>query len=905
MYGDRPTTLILLSVSLWGTCLSSNNLAQIIPDNSLSNESSVIVEDATINQNQIVDLIEGGATRDKTLFHSFQEFNVLLNQQIYFANPNGIEQIVTRVTGNNPSNILGTLGINGSANLFLLNPNGILFGENATLDLQGSLLATTAESVIFDDDLVYSATNPEVPLLNIGIPVGIQMGANAGRIEVQGTGHQLDFNSSTLMPTGESGVMGLEVSPGNTLALLASELNFNSGNLTASAGTIELAAIAQSGEIELEQKDNIFEFDYQQIDNFGNINLFEQSSLDVRGGRDLGSVTLRGRNITINNGSTIIASKLRPGNSKTEGEINLIATNSLNLVNNVSVIFPSSIFTQIEQNSNKPGIDINIQTDSLKLENNALIISTVTNKGRGGNININARSINLIDGGDLSYSTGIYSQVLSGAKGDGGIITVEVDNLQLLDGQTVIYIDDEDDLEDIIGEDRAENLEDFIEDREDQRIVIGRANLGKRTLVLKDGGEITSSNEGNGDTGIGIVIAESIQLINVPEVEPPDTPEVETPDTPEVEPPDTPEVETPDLPEVETPDVPEVEPPDTPEVETPDTPEVETPDTPEVETPDTPEVEPPDLPEVEPPDLPEVETPALPEVETPALPEVETPDTPEVETPALPEVEPPDLPEVETPDLPEVETPDTPEVETPDTPEVETPDTPEVETPDTPEVETPDTPEVETPDTPEVEPPDLPEVEPPDTPEVETPEESEPIENMSDSGTYTFDLGNGKTIVIDAEEFFKIGQLEPVADFVNNSTTRKRKPIEVYASSISTTRIVDPSFDSLSACRVGGSNFVVMGKGGIAENPFQSVIQNTTVPDLESNLAQSTEFISSPELNNATSQIEPILEASTWQVNQKGKIELLAASQSKRSNPIAKLPDCLSELPSANTDSNQ
>ncbi|MEL6580479.1 MAG: filamentous hemagglutinin N-terminal domain-containing protein, partial [Cyanobacteria bacterium J06621_12] len=532
MYGDRPTTLILLSVSLWGTFLSSNNLAQIIPDNSLSNESSVIVEDAAINQNQIVDLIEGGATRDKTLFHSFQEFNVLLNQQIYFANPNGIEQIVTRVTGNNPSNILGTLGINGSANLFLLNPNGILFGKNATLDLQGSLLATTAESVIFDDDLVYSATNLEVPLLNIGIPVGIQMGANAGKIEVQGTGHQLGFDSSTLMPTGESGVMGLDVSPGNTLALLASELNFNSGNLTASAGTIELAAIAQSGEIELEQKDNIFEFDYQQIDNFGNINLFEQSSLDVRGGRDLGSVTLRGRNITINNGSTIIASKLRPGNSKTEGEINLIATNSLNLVNNVSVIFPSSIFTQIEQNSNKPGIDINIQTDSLKLENNALIISTVTNKGRGGNININARSINLIDGGDLSYSTGIYSQVLSGAKGDGGIITVEVDNLQLLDGQTVIYIDDEDDLEDIIGEDRAENLEDFIEDREDQRIVIGRANLGKRTLVLKDGGEITSSNEGNGDTGIGIVIAESIQLINVPEVEPPDTPEVETPDTP-------------------------------------------------------------------------------------------------------------------------------------------------------------------------------------------------------------------------------------------------------------------------------------------------------------------------------------------------------------------------------------
>ena len=117
-------------------------LAQISPDQTLGSESSVVRSDVTLN-GAVVDLIDGGATRGTNLFHSFDQFNVNESQHVYFNNPQGIESILTRVTGNDASDIMGTLGVNGNADLFLLNPNGIVFGENARLDVGGSFFATT------------------------------------------------------------------------------------------------------------------------------------------------------------------------------------------------------------------------------------------------------------------------------------------------------------------------------------------------------------------------------------------------------------------------------------------------------------------------------------------------------------------------------------------------------------------------------------------------------------------------------------------------------------------------------------------------------------------------------------------------------------------------------------------
>ena len=201
-----------LSASL--NCL----LAQIVPDGTLGDESSTIAPNAEV-KGLPAQLIEGGAARGSNLFHSFAEFNVGELQRVYFANPTGIENILSRVTGNNPSDIMGTLGVDGAANLFLINPNGIVFGSNAQLDITGSFLASTANSLIWNNGFEFSATNPEAPpLLTINLTPGLQYGsgatiANRGNLAV---GQDLTLSAGNLDLQGQ-------LYAGRDLKLLASD----------------------------------------------------------------------------------------------------------------------------------------------------------------------------------------------------------------------------------------------------------------------------------------------------------------------------------------------------------------------------------------------------------------------------------------------------------------------------------------------------------------------------------------------------------------------------------------------------------------------------------------------------------------------------------------------------------
>ncbi len=173
------------SVVLYSLVAATTALGQITPDNTLGKVSSVVTPNVTVN-GALGDLIEGGAIRESNLFHSFSDFNVGEFGRVYFDNPAGVANILSRVTGGNVSNILGTLGVLGNANLFLINPNGIVFGPNSRLDLGGSFFGSTADSVLFEDGTVFSTKNPnEKPLLTINIPSGLQYGSNPGSITNQ------------------------------------------------------------------------------------------------------------------------------------------------------------------------------------------------------------------------------------------------------------------------------------------------------------------------------------------------------------------------------------------------------------------------------------------------------------------------------------------------------------------------------------------------------------------------------------------------------------------------------------------------------------------------------------------------------------------------------------------------
>ncbi|BAZ16725.1 hypothetical protein NIES4071_86030 [Calothrix sp. NIES-4071] len=179
--------LLFLLVSNLTILFAGSASSQITPDNTLGAERSIVTPNGNNIQGLPATLIQGGATRGVNLFQSFSQFNVGDGQRVYFANPQGIQNILSRITGSDPSKIFGTLGVDGKANLFFLNPNGIIFGPNARLDIAGSFFASTANSFVFDNGLQFSATNPEAPpLITVSIRPGLQFGANSPTISNTG-----------------------------------------------------------------------------------------------------------------------------------------------------------------------------------------------------------------------------------------------------------------------------------------------------------------------------------------------------------------------------------------------------------------------------------------------------------------------------------------------------------------------------------------------------------------------------------------------------------------------------------------------------------------------------------------------------------------------------------------------
>jgi filamentous hemagglutinin family protein len=389
-------------------------LANIVPDNTLPNNSQVI----PVNNN-IVN-VQGGTqpTGSNNLFHSFNEFSVRDRLTVHFNNAEGIENIITRVTGNSVSKIDGILKTNGAANLFLINPNGIVFGPNASLEIKGSFIASTASSIIFDNNTQFSATNPQAPpLLQVSVPVGLQFGSQVAPI----------YNESPV-----NNPISLQVREGKTLALVGGDITLEGVSLRAESGRIELGSVGANSLVRLNAQEG-WSLNYQDVQNFQDIRLLSSpldsnlgSLVDTSGESknftNGGSIQLQGRIIEISSSDI----NNRNYSVKNSGDININAASKL-IIQDAGQVYTPTMNQGNAGNINiKSGESVNIIGNNSSKFTGLLAITL--GQGASGNITIQTKNLNIQQGGRISVETVI------GSADNGGRINIKSNNVVEIDG---------------------------------------------------------------------------------------------------------------------------------------------------------------------------------------------------------------------------------------------------------------------------------------------------------------------------------------------------------------------------------------------------------------------------------------------------------------------------------------
>ncbi|MCT7950341.1 filamentous hemagglutinin N-terminal domain-containing protein [Ancylothrix sp. C2] len=392
-----------------------------------------IVPDATLPVNSIVTptgntfLIEGGSSVGSNLFHSFREFSLGTGDRAIFNNSLTIQNILTRITGTNISNIDGLIAANGKANLFLINPNGIIFGPNAKLNIGGSFFASTADSIALSDGSFFSAKNPNAPpLLTINVPVGLQMGENPGKIQVLGEGHQLSFDSNTLATVRTSRPAGLQVLPGKTLGLLGGDIELIGGNITAEGGIIELGSVSNNL-VTLTPIPEGFAFGYENVQNFQNIRLSQAASASTSGNGG-GDIQMQARRLEILEGSTILADTLGTANG---GTLSVKTTEAVEIIGSPDN-FSSSIFASVDPGATGGGGSLSIETPNLLLGNGAIVGADTFGQGNAGALTVRARNV------ELSAATVMETAAYGGSTGNAGNLTIETGRLVVSNGAQIL-----------------------------------------------------------------------------------------------------------------------------------------------------------------------------------------------------------------------------------------------------------------------------------------------------------------------------------------------------------------------------------------------------------------------------------------------------------------------------------
>ena len=442
--------LKIIKWSLWG-CFCLFNIGQAQP--TLAQEIIPAENDTntTVTQEDNNYIIEGGTTSDngENLFHSFTEFNLNAEQIATFQSNPEIVNIFSRVTGGNSSSINGLIEVvGGESNLLLMNPSGIVFGNNASLNVSGDFTATTATGIDFDNARLNAIGENNYNDLG-GTPTAFVFeNSNPGTI----------INAADLTTEGKIVLVG-----GNVL---------NTGNISTSGNQVVIQSVPGENLVRISSEGSLLslEIDANQISENaqGDIVITPESLPELLTGReeDTGLRITETEQIEVIEKSVTVSqepdSVLIAGNIDTSGSIAGdidIQSNDLNLVDsqfnaggNINFTTQGNIFGDLSLT----GEEINTSDLVANPENISNISLQVEKDVNTGNITTLGGSVEIISndgsiftgdlntsgdtGGDITFranniiSTGAIDS--TGSQGDGGDVSLRAKDILPMETRT-------------------------------------------------------------------------------------------------------------------------------------------------------------------------------------------------------------------------------------------------------------------------------------------------------------------------------------------------------------------------------------------------------------------------------------------------------------------------------------
>ncbi|KAA3596897.1 MAG: filamentous hemagglutinin N-terminal domain-containing protein [Candidatus Scalindua sp. AMX11] len=491
--------------------------------------------------------ITEGTPMGGNLFHSFSKFNVPENESARFVPDRKFDNIISRVTGADISKIDGT--IKSPATLYFLNPNGVIFGSSASLDVNGSFHVSTADYIRFNDNETFHADLSKNSTLTIASPVafGFLNGnpSNRGSIEVRG---------STLNSFNDSAI-----------SLVGGDIEINNGILNSPGGQINIASAASDGEVvftengiemrNFQEQGTIEVRQQSQINVTPTVGEGENSSVYIRGGKFLindskifanktntnnlndvsksidikliddfvssnntirsrplgsangGGIKIEAENIRLSNGTEITAQSFADSDTVDlgdSGDITLITRGEISLSGSSRI----DTSTQGDVNTGDAGT-ISIEAGSLVVEDLSSISSKTTSKGKGGLVTVNANNSVLIDGANAKISA-----ETSGA-GVGGNVELNVRDVTLTNSGTISTSALEGSSGKagsitILKSDTVTVANGLLLSQTLSSGDAGRITVNTKQLNVKDGGKVSSSSTAGGKGGQVSIDANSV-----------------------------------------------------------------------------------------------------------------------------------------------------------------------------------------------------------------------------------------------------------------------------------------------------------------------------------------------------------------------------------------------------------